>query len=82
MESYIAGLTFFACVREYAAYGDSCDADETSGSGDDDDSDDDGDELCTDTCEYAYDGVCDDGGDGSDYDVCEYGTDCDDCGRR
>jgi hypothetical protein len=37
---------------------------------------------CTDTCPYAYDGVCDDGGPGSQYAVCELGTDCTDCGPR
>lgn len=38
--------------------------------------------LCTNTCTYAYDGVCDDGGSGSSYSVCDYGTDCNDCGSR
>jgi hypothetical protein len=38
--------------------------------------------LCTNTCQFANDGLCDDGGPGSDYSVCEYGTDCADCGPR
>lgn len=38
--------------------------------------------LCTNTCSYAYDGVCDDGGAGSSYNVCDYGSDCADCGTR
>jgi hypothetical protein len=38
--------------------------------------------LCTDTCQFANDGLCDDGGPGSDYSVCDYGTDCADCGPR
>jgi len=37
---------------------------------------------CSDTCAYAFDGVCDDGGPGSTYSVCELGTDCGDCGPR
>jgi len=37
---------------------------------------------CTDTCQYAYDGVCDDGGPNSQYALCELGTDCSDCGPR
>ena len=38
--------------------------------------------ICTNTCQYANDGVCDDGGPGSTYNVCTYGTDCNDCGIR
>src|SRR5690554_5642038 len=38
--------------------------------------------LCTNTCAYAFDGVCDDGGPGSAYSVCDYGSDCADCGPR
>jgi len=37
---------------------------------------------CSDTCVWAYDGVCDDGGAGAEYVDCEYGTDCADCGAR
>lgn len=37
---------------------------------------------CTDTCNFAGDGVCDDGGVGSTYNVCALGTDCTDCGPR
>ena len=38
--------------------------------------------VCSNTCEYANDGICDDGALGSFYDVCDYGTDCADCGVR
>jgi hypothetical protein len=38
--------------------------------------------MCTDTCQWANDGVCDDGGPGSEYSVCGLGTDCGDCGAR
>ena len=38
--------------------------------------------LCSDSCEYAGDGVCDDGGPDAQYEDCAYGTDCGDCGRR
>ncbi len=38
--------------------------------------------TCTDTCEWASDGVCDDGGPGAEYGDCAYGTDCTDCGAR
>jgi hypothetical protein len=34
---------------------------------------------CSNTCEYANDGVCDDGSPGSSFDVCAQGTDCNDC---
>jgi len=39
-------------------------------------------DLCSDSCEYAGDGVCDDGGPGAQYEDCAYGTDCGDCGTR
>lgn len=38
--------------------------------------------LCSNTCQYAYDGECDDGGPGSSYSLCDCGTDCSDCGER
>lgn len=38
--------------------------------------------MCTDTCQWAGDGICDDGGAGSEYSVCGLGTDCGDCGAR
>jgi hypothetical protein len=38
--------------------------------------------MCTDTCQWANDGICDDGGPGSAYSVCGFGTDCGDCGAR
>ncbi|MCK6528015.1 hypothetical protein L6R50_10805 [Myxococcota bacterium] len=38
--------------------------------------------LCSDTCDWAWDGECDDGGYGADTEACEYGTDCGDCGER
>lgn len=37
---------------------------------------------CTNTCEFARDGICDDGGPGSEFSDCTLGTDCDDCGSR
>lgn len=37
---------------------------------------------CTNTCEFANDGVCDDGGPNSFSRSCELGTDCGDCGIR
>lgn len=49
---------------------------------DDDGTDDEVGGGCTNTCDYAYDGVCDDGGAGSTYDDCGLGTDCADCGPR
>ena len=39
-------------------------------------------EVCDNTCLYAFDGDCDDGGPNSDYDLCDCGTDCADCGTR
>jgi hypothetical protein len=39
-------------------------------------------ELCSNTCIYAFDGDCDDGGPNSDYSFCDLGTDCGDCGPR
>lgn len=39
-------------------------------------------ELCSNTCQYAYDGDCDDGGPNSDYSLCPCGTDCADCAER
>lgn len=39
-------------------------------------------EVCDNTCPYAFDGDCDDGGPNSDYDLCDCGTDCADCGTR
>lgn len=39
-------------------------------------------EVCNNTCQYAFDGVCDDGGPNSQYSVCDCGTDCADCGTR
>ena len=41
-----------------------------------------GQELCTDTCQWAGDGECDDGGVGAMYAECDLGTDCTDCGPR
>lgn len=40
------------------------------------------DEVCSNLCEFAYDGECDDGGPDSDYSLCVYGSDCADCGSR
>ena len=41
---------------------------------------------CSNTCNYASDGVCDDGGPGSETAIypaiCSLGTDCVDCGQR
>jgi hypothetical protein len=37
---------------------------------------------CSNTCQYAKDGVCDDGGPGAVYSLCPCGTDCSDCGTR
>ena len=37
---------------------------------------------CSNTCEYASDGLCNDGGPGSAYFDCGQGTDCADCGPR
>jgi hypothetical protein len=37
---------------------------------------------CTNTCEFANDGVCDDGGPNSFSRSCDVGTDCGDCGIR
>ena len=37
---------------------------------------------CSNSCFWAFDGVCDDGGTGAVYDDCNYGTDCADCGSR
>lgn len=37
---------------------------------------------CSNTCQWANDGVCDDGGSGSTYNLCDLGTDCADCGAR
>lgn len=37
---------------------------------------------CSNTCHFAFDGLCDDGGPGSDYSCCALGTDCADCGDR
>ncbi|HNO76709.1 MAG TPA: carboxypeptidase-like regulatory domain-containing protein [Phycisphaerae bacterium] len=37
---------------------------------------------CTNTCEFANDGICDDGGPNSFSRSCELGTDCGDCGIR
>ena len=39
-------------------------------------------EACTETCNYASDGVCDDGGLGSEFSDCSRGADCTDCGTR
>lgn len=39
-------------------------------------------EVCDNTCQYAYDGQCDDGGPNSLYSLCDCGTDCADCGTR
>lgn len=39
-------------------------------------------EVCENTCQYAFDGDCDDGGPNSDYSLCDCGTDCADCGTR
>ncbi|MGB0916706.1 MAG: hypothetical protein ACPGU4_03865 [Flavobacteriales bacterium] len=39
-------------------------------------------DLCTNTCQYAYDGECDDGGPGSITSLCPCATDCADCGER
>ena len=38
--------------------------------------------LCTNTCQWAFDNECDDGGPGSLYSICAFGTDCGDCGPR
>jgi bacterioferritin-associated ferredoxin len=38
--------------------------------------------VCTNTCQFAFDGECDDGGVGSVYSICEVGSDCSDCGPR
>lgn len=37
---------------------------------------------CTNTCSFKFDGECDDGGPGSDFALCSFGTDCGDCGDR
>lgn len=37
---------------------------------------------CSDTCQYANNGVCDDGGPNSVSQLCDCGTDCADCGER
>ncbi len=37
---------------------------------------------CTNTCEFANDGICDDGGPNSFSRSCDLGTDCGDCGIR
>jgi len=37
---------------------------------------------CTESCNWASDGMCDDGGSGSTHSICEFGTDCADCGVR
>ncbi len=37
---------------------------------------------CSDSCDWASDGVCDDGGEGAAFSGCDYGTDCADCGPR
>ena len=37
-------------------------------------------QFCTETCNFASDGVCNDGGPGSEYSECSLGTDCTDCG--
>ena len=42
----------------------------------------DGQELCSNSCYWADDGVCDDGGHGAEYVECDLGTDCNDCGPR
>lgn len=39
-------------------------------------------EICENTCMYAFDGDCDDGGPGADFDLCSLGSDCADCGVR
>lgn len=39
-------------------------------------------EICENTCSYAFDGDCDDGGPGSDFNLCPLGSDCNDCGVR
>ncbi|MBI1286813.1 MAG: hypothetical protein GC178_04470 [Flavobacteriales bacterium] len=39
-------------------------------------------EVCNNTCQYAYDGECDDGGPNSLTSLCDCGTDCADCGTR
>ena len=38
--------------------------------------------VCTNTCQFAFDGECDDGGIGSVYAICDVGSDCSDCGPR
>ncbi|MBN1947679.1 MAG: protein kinase [Bradymonadales bacterium] len=38
--------------------------------------------MCTNTCQWAFDGECDDGGPRSLYNLCPLGTDCYDCGPR
>ncbi len=39
-------------------------------------------DRCSNTCDWAFDGVCDDGAIGSETDACGYATDCADCGER
>ena len=46
------------------------------------DSDGDEEELCSNSCYWANDGVCDDGGHGAEYVECDLGSDCNDCGPR
>jgi len=38
--------------------------------------------LCSNACQWAYDGECDDGGEGRYSSECQYGSDCGDCGPR
>ena len=39
-------------------------------------------QICTETCNFASDGLCDDGGPGAEYLFCSRGSDCTDCGFR
>jgi hypothetical protein len=39
-------------------------------------------EVCTNFCQFAFDGECDDGSFDADWAVCECGSDCFDCGSR
>ncbi|NOX59781.1 MAG: matrixin family metalloprotease [Planctomycetes bacterium] len=41
-----------------------------------------GQQLCDDSCAFAFDDECDDGGDGVEGPLCVLGTDCFDCGIR
>lgn len=39
-------------------------------------------QLCSNTCNHAFDGDCDDGGPGMEFSICQLGSDCGDCHDR